>query len=229
MKEFLTSTQVLEYKKLHRKEKNKRSADRIKIILALNSGYSYEEVALLFLLDDETIRRHEKAFLEGGLKELLKIDYKGSNNFLSPPDEIKLKEDLKEKIYLSTKDIARYIYNNFGVRFSISGTRDLLKRLGFAYKKPHCVPGKTNAEKQKEFVTFYDDLKNNKEKEDRIYFIDAVHPTHNTKPSYGWILKGKNKEIKTNTGRQRINIKGALCLEKKKLLLMKLKQSMRNQ
>lgn len=219
MKNFLTSDQVIEYRKLHRKEKNKRSADRIKIILALNSGYTYEEVAVLFLLDDETIRRHEKAFIEGGLKNLLKIEYKGSDAFLPPVEETKLKSHLQENIYLSTKEVARYIYNSFGIKYSTSGCRDLLKRLGFTYKKPHCVPGKRNIEKQKDFIDFYNALKKNKEEDDRIYFIDAVHPTHNTKPAYGWILKGEKKEIKTNTGRQRININGALCLEKKEVII----------
>ena len=29
-------------------------------------------------------------------------------------------------------------------------------------------------------------------------------------PAYGWILKGEEKELKTNTGRQRVNLNGAL-------------------
>ena len=40
--------------------------------------------------------------------------------------------------------------------------------------------------------------------------MDGVHPQHNSKPAYGWIEKGKIKELKSNTGRERININGAL-------------------
>jgi len=38
---------------------------------------------------------------------------------------------------------------------------------------------------------------------------------HNTRPSYGWILKGKaqDKLVKTNSGRQRLNLHGALNLK----------------
>ena len=45
--------------------------------------------------------------------------------------------------------------------------------------------------------------------EDQVWFSDAVHPMHNSEPAYGWIKKGKIKELKANTGRQRINLNGA--------------------
>ena len=49
--------------------------------------------------------------------------------------------------------------------------------------------------------------------------MDAVHPTHNTKPSYGWIKRGERKELLSNTGRQRINISGAIDIVSKKVFL----------
>jgi transposase len=52
-----------------------------------------------------------------------------------------------------------------------------------------------------------------------ICFIDGVHPTHNTKPTYGWIKKGVRKEIPTNTGRQRLNISGAIDITSKKVFV----------
>jgi predicted ArsR family transcriptional regulator len=42
----------------HRKERDKRTCDRIKAVLAYDDGYSYSEIARILLLDDETIRRH---------------------------------------------------------------------------------------------------------------------------------------------------------------------------
>jgi len=47
--------------------------------------------------------------------------------------------------------------------------------------------------------------------------MDGVHPTHNTQLFYGWIRKGVRKEIRSNTGRQRLNISGAVDLIEKKL------------
>jgi hypothetical protein len=46
-----------------------------------------------------------------------------------------------------------------------------------------------------------------------IYFADAVHPEHQTKPAFGWARKGSNRAEKTTAGRGRANIHGALCLE----------------
>jgi len=89
----------------------------------------------------------------------------------------------------------------------------VLKRLGFVYKKTKAVPGKANAAKQEAFVAAYEELKATKDEDDPIYFVDGVHPQHNSKPSYGWILKGKEKQIRSNTGRQRLNLNGALNAE----------------
>lgn len=42
------------------------------------------------------------------------------------------------------------------------------------------------------------------------YFIDAVHPTLNSETSYGWIEKGTEHQVLSNSGRTRMNILGAL-------------------
>ena len=45
-----------------------------------------------------------------------------------------------------------------------------------------------------------------------IYFTDSTHPQHQTHLAYGWILKGKRKEVPM-TGRQyRLNFIGGICL-----------------
>jgi len=48
--------------------------------------------------------------------------------------------------------------------------------------------------------------------------MDGVHPQHNSIASYGWIKRGKTKQLKTNNGRKRININGALNLKTKEVL-----------
>jgi hypothetical protein len=90
--------------------------------------------------------------------------------------------------------------------------------LGFVYKKPVLTPCKVNVEKQEEFVKQYKELKENLQEQDQIYFMDGVHPQHNTIAGHGWIKKGQTKHLKTNNGRQRTNINGALNLATKELL-----------
>jgi hypothetical protein len=40
-----------------------------------------------------------------------------------------------------------------------------------------------------------------------------VHPDYQVRPAFGWMEKGSNTAIKTTSGRQRVNIHGALNLE----------------
>ena len=83
------------------------------------------------------------------------------------------------------------------------------------HKKTKIIPGKADAAKQEAFVEAYEQLKAEKGPEDPIYFSDGVHPTHNTESHYAWIRKGEEKEVKSNTGRQRLNINGAINIETK--------------
>ena len=53
-----------------------------------------------------------------------------------------------------------------------------------------------------------------KESNSVIYFTDGVHPTHNTRSLNGWIEKGKEHEIPTVSGRNRVNINGAVNAKK---------------
>ena len=60
----LTQKQRDELKSRHKKERDKRVCDRIKAILAYDDGLSYLEISRILLLDDETIRRYIKDYVE---------------------------------------------------------------------------------------------------------------------------------------------------------------------
>ncbi|CAD7855611.1 MAG: Mobile element protein, partial [Olavius algarvensis Gamma 1 endosymbiont] len=46
------------------------------------------------------------------------------------------------------------------------------------------------------------------------YFMDAVHPQHNPVRACGWIKRGEDQEVRTNAGQERININGAIDLDR---------------
>lgn len=71
--------------------------------------------------------------------------------------------------------------------------------MGYVYKKPKRVPGKADAGKQRAFVQCYEELKASKVPEDPIYFMDATHLHHNPVANYGWIKRGQDREIRSNT------------------------------
>ncbi len=86
--------------------------------------------------------------------------------------------------------------------------------LGYVYKKPRYVPGKADREAQEQFLAEYEKLQETKGKDDPIYFMDAVHPQHNPVRACGWIKRGEDQEVRTNAGRERININGAIDLDR---------------
>jgi hypothetical protein len=90
----------------------------------------------------------------------------------------------------------------------------LLHRLGFVYKKPKLVPGKADRAAQEAFLAEYENLKQNQGENELILFMDAVHPQHNPVLGYGWIKRGEDAEVPSNNGRQRLNINGAVDLER---------------
>ncbi|MAT56315.1 MAG: hypothetical protein CMN32_17730 [Saprospirales bacterium] len=49
---------------------------------------------------------------------------------------------LDEYLYEDAKAVCDYVEKTFGVRYTISGMRDLLHRLGFVYKQTRSVPSR---------------------------------------------------------------------------------------
>lgn len=218
MNKFLTKEEKEILREMHLDAREKRIADRIKSIILLDQGFSYLDIAKILLLDEDTIRRYEKIYKEGGLDNLALLNYKGYEGKMSCEQEEKLKQELRNNLMKSAKEIVKWIKEKYGIEYTPEGLVPLLHRIGFSYKKTKQVPSKADKDAQKMFVERYEKIKKNLGEKDKIYFIDAVHAQHNSMPAYGWIEKGKEKEVLCNTGRQRININGALDVQKQKII-----------
>jgi len=132
---------------------------------------------------------------------------------LSVSETSELDEHLQENLHLTAKSVAAYIKGRWQVCYSERGVTALLYRLGYVYKKPKLIPGKASAKAQLEFLEKYEQLKKNKPPEDLILFMDGVHPQHNPVIACGWIKRGMEFPIKSNTGRQRLNVNGAVNID----------------
>ncbi len=190
-------------------ERSRRYADRIRVILLLDQEWTYKKIAEALFIDEGSVANYRKRYKEGGLEGLIQDYYSTRRTRLSELDEIQLIADLDEKIFASTKEVVAHIGKKFKINFSISGCNNLLHRLGFSFKKAKGVPGKAKIEDQIEFIEKYDAIKAIGNK---IYFGDATHPLHNTILSSGWIKRGQEKEVFTNSGRSRVNIFGAVSI-----------------
>ena len=215
MKDFkLTSGQVAQLKRLHRMLSHRRDADKVKAVILPGTGWSVGQVAEALLLDEKTLRRYVRKYQKDPESDFwLTTFHQGSRAKLADGQIELFDQHLDETVYLSVGNIVKYVKKEFGIKYSINGMTNLLHRLGYAYKKPKRVPGKADATAQREFVEKYEKLKNSRQKHDPIYFMDGVHPQHNSVPAFGRIKKGLTKTIKSNTGRARLNINGAVNAE----------------
>jgi len=209
----LTQDQINELRRAHRSAKDKREADRIKAIYSLGTGFSVKDVVAILMLDEETLRNYVKRYQSGGINELIVDHYKGSCAKLTIEECAELDQHLQKNTYLTIEAIVAYVKQTYNVVYSVSGMTDLLHRMDFTYKKSKLVPAKADTEKQKAFLEDLEKIRENKGKDDPILYMDGVHPQHNTMLAYGWIKKGEDNIIKSNTGRQRVNINGALDTE----------------
>ncbi len=189
----------------------------------LNFGFTYFQISQALILDEVTLRRYVERFQEKGIDGLLEYRYTGGRSQLTLIQLEELKTFLVDNTQTKAKDIVSHIKKQYNVSYSVIGVTKLIHRLGFTYKKPKIIPGKADRSKQEAFLEKYQEIKSNLKENDQVYFLDSTHPTHNTTASYGWILKGKknDKFIKTNTGRSRLNLNGALNLKNHQAVVLK--------
>jgi len=216
MKQFLSLEERDKLKIQHRKERDKRICDRIKAVLLFDDGWNYQEIAHVLLLSDEAVKQHIQEYCNS---QKLRPENGGSFSKLNEDQTLDLLQHLQQHTYLCAKDIVAYVWKEFSIAYTIAGMTNWLHIHGFSYKKPAVVPGKADKQAQEQWIKEYQELKNSLSLDEAICFIDGVHPTHNTKLAYGWIQKGKRKEILTNTGRQRIHLSGAIDIISKKVLI----------
>lgn len=209
MKGFLSREQKDELLRELRLEKSRRYAERIKTILLLDQGKTYKSIAEHLFLDEGTMANYRKRYKTGGLEGLIVDEYSSKKCFLNEDELMQLSLHLESQIYLSTKEIIAYVKKRFRVEYTASGITKLLKKMNFSYKKPKALPGKADKKKQQEFIVLYNRLK----LDGKVYFSDSTHPQYNPVVSYGWFKKGVEFDIFTSSGRHRININGALCLD----------------
>ncbi|MEJ6609791.1 MAG: hypothetical protein QNL63_08685, partial [Paracoccaceae bacterium] len=76
----------------------------------------------------------------------------------------------------------------------------MLGRLGFEYRKPRVLTRVADEDKQAEFIAFYQDWMTKLPANEAVYFADAVHPEHQTKPAFGWVVRAQTRRSKPLQG-----------------------------
>lgn len=196
---------------------NSMRENRIRVVLLYDRGMSREEIKEILLLDLQTIRRYINDFKQHRMDSIdfgdRRKDKSGNKKEISPGQEEQVKQFIQDNLIEDSKEIQRYIQDEFNIFYKESTIVKLLHDLGFVYKKVVTIPQKANTvestEKQLEFENQYKKLKEELKVSENMLFLDGVHPTHNTKAGCAWVEKGKERLLETNSGRDRINLNGA--------------------
>ena len=212
---FLTDEQRRALTILARKGKvEHRVARRANALILLDRGMSCEEVATVLLLDDDTVRSWYSAFGQTGVKGLSDFKSGGSAGQLTEAQMAELKTWVTEALPRSTRVVGAWIENAFGVCYETrGGLIKLLHRLGLEHRKPQTISRKLSPAKQAAFIAAYEALLNSLDADEAVVFVDAVHPTHGVRPVGCWAPKDLKLAVEQASGRDRLNIHGAIDLE----------------
>jgi transposase len=192
------------------RQNNKRDYVKATVLLMLDLGETPPKIAVCLGIDDATVYRHLENYQANGFDKFLGNNYFGYWGKLSSFQIVELRKELKERLYESCQEICDWVEQRFLVKYTAEGMCDLLHRIGYVYKKTKQIPMKVDEVVQAEFIEHFKQLQAEKTKKEVHYFIDGVHPTLNSEASYGWIEKGEEHQILSNSGRTRMNILGAL-------------------
>lgn len=185
-------------------------------LLHLDEGMSVVQVSKALRVSEQSVYNWIERFNCGddegdNVKGLYVKDYSRDGD-LTKEQEEQLRVHFSQNIAMRIQEVIEYILSNFGVEYSRSGAINLMHRIGFHYSKPIHMPKCSSAEEQRQFIEAYKELRDNLPEDAAILFADAVHPTHQSKPSCGWIYGEDKVALPANSGRQRVNILGAVNL-----------------
>ena len=85
--------------------------------------------------------------------------------------------------------------------------------IGVEHRKPKAISRKLDPAKQGAFIKSYEALLNQLLADEAVIFAVAVHPTHAARPVGCWAPKDIPVAITQSSGRERLNIHGAIDLE----------------
>ena len=190
-----------------------RLTRRANALLLLDDGMSCAAVAKVLYLDDDTVRYWHKLYDEKGLGWLAEFGYRGRVCELTAPQQESVKAWVAQTLPRSTAQVGEWIERSFGVNYTRSAIIKLLARLGLEYRKPKVVPRKLDTAAQQAFIDSYENLLNSRGDDEAVLFADAVHPTYEARPAGCWAPKDTTIAIEGTSGRQRLNIHGAIDLE----------------
>jgi transposase len=207
---ILTPSDKFLVEELRGNTRDKFAYMKLSVLILLDMGKDYDEIVSILGIGRGTVTNCLLKFRSEGLDKYLDKHYVPYSGKLDDEQLKTLEADVSAGIFVSSQEVKAHIEQSFGISYSLSAVRSILEKLDFVYKKTSEVPSKFNEAEQTAFLEEFIPFLEETPETEAVFFLDGVHPTHNTRSSYAWIKKGQEKVIPTNSGRNRLNISGAM-------------------
>jgi transposase len=197
-----------------------RLSGRANALVLLDRGLSCRSVADVLLVDGDTVRTWYLLYREDGIEGLASFGHEGGSCRLTVEQQDKLKAWIGETLPRSTRAVGAWIALEYGIEYETrSGLIALLHRLGMEHRRPKAISRKLDPAKQAAFIKAYESLMNQLPADEAVVFADAVHPIHAVRPVGCWAPKEVVVAVEQSSGRDRLNIHGAIDLETGKTVM----------
>jgi transposase len=207
----LEKSQISLLQELQRNTSDRDTYQKLTTLLMIHQKYPFSEIAFILGIDNSTVYRHFHQYSGSrNFEDYLSTHYKPCVGKLSSEQKEQVKTYVRANICHSSLEVLSFIKDKFAVVYKPDSVIVLLHRLGFVYKKTKLIPSKADEEKQELFIEEFRKVEQNLPSDEIVLFGDGVHPRHNTESTYAWIEKGQEKEVLSNTGRERVNLNGAI-------------------
>jgi transposase len=206
-------------KQIERRRKNsldRRVYQRLTAVLAVAGGNTREAVAALLGVSLSQLGEWLRIYRNDGLDALCAIHNQGDPGNLTPQQVERLQAEVSTGCFRNSDQIRHWIDSTFSVRYSSSGVKDLLKRIGVTYHQVTGFLWKADPGKQRAFVArvarHQREAKRPGAPATRRYYVDACHPVWGLDLVYCcWLLAGQRFLVGMGSGRKRLNILGGYC------------------
>jgi transposase len=212
----LTPQQRRDIERRRKDTLDRRVYQRLTAVLTVAEGKSRDEVAHLLGIGLTQLGEWLRVYRNKGLDALCMLHYKGDPGKLTAGQVEQLKEKVGTGCFRNSDQIRHWLQDTFGVSYTPTGVKDLLRRIGVSYHKVSGFLWKADTDKQHAFVKRIARHKREAKRPDaprtRRYYVDACHPIWGLDLVYCcWLLVGQRLLVGMGSGRKRLNILGAYC------------------
>src|SRR3954467_5634650 len=117
---------------------DRRVYQRLSAVLWSDDGRTREEIADLLGVSTRQVGPWFRLFRNKGLDPLCTLHYQGDPGRLGPAQVGRRRQEIAKGAFHNAEQVRTWVEQTWGVAYSISGLKDLLRRIGASY---HRLPG----------------------------------------------------------------------------------------